>query len=300
MYPHMERSIALNHGDLSITVLSFGAILHRFTYKGKNLIISLDDEASYRNDPWHTGAVIGRHAGRINSKGELGGEPISLESTDYFQLHGGSAGFSKKDWVFTEVGTLPYPYVTLSLLSGDGDSGFPGNLQVSFTYTLKENQLELRYQAETDQSTWVNLTNHTYFQWDRTPFLNRLIFEIPAYGILATDEQLLPTGAIIPISQTDMNFNQPCVLGHKRLDHVYMLEDSTVKPVRVIDPLTSLGMEMWTDQPSVVVFTPESRNSFCLEAQRPPNAPSFPNLGSVALHPHEVYSQTTSYRIFDL
>ncbi|HCD23457.1 MAG TPA: hypothetical protein DEQ44_05875 [Flavobacteriaceae bacterium] len=300
MYPHMERSIALNHGDLSITVLSFGAILHRFTYKGKNLIISLDDEASYRNDPWHTGAVIGRHAGRINSKGELGGEPISLESTDYFQLHGGSAGFSKKDWVFTEVGTLPYPYVTLSLLSGDGDSGFPGNLQVSLTYTLKENQLELRYQAETDQSTWVNLTNHTYFQWDRTPFLNRLIFEIPAYGILATDEQLLPTGAIIPISQTDMNFNQPCVLGHKRLDHVYMLEDSTVKPVRVIDPLTSLGMEMWTDQPSVVVFTPESRNSFCLEAQRPPNAPSFPNLGSVALHPHEVYSQTTSYRIFDL
>mgnify|MGYP000167685851 CR=1 FL=1 len=300
MYPHMERSIALNHGDLSITVLSFGAILHRFTYKGKNLIISLDDEASYRNDPWHTGAVIGRHAGRINSKGELGGEPISLESTDYFQLHGGSAGFSKKDWVFTEVGTLPYPYVTLSLLSGDGDSGFPGNLQVSLTYTLKENQLELRYQAETDQSTWVNLTNHTYFQWDRTPFLNRLIFEIPAYGILATDEQLLPTGAIIPISQTDMNFNQPCVLGHRRLDHVYMLEDSTVKPVRVIDPLTSLGMEMWTDQPSVVVFTPESRNSFCLEAQRPPNAPSFPNLGSVALHPHEVYSQTTSYRIFDL
>jgi aldose 1-epimerase len=300
MYPHMERSIALNHGDLSITVLSFGAILHRFTYKGKNLIISLDDEASYRNDPWHTGAVIGRHAGRINSKGELGGEPISLESTDYFQLHGGSAGFSKKDWVFTEVGSLPYPYVTLSLLSGDGDSGFPGNLQVSLTYTLKENQLELRYQAETDQSTWVNLTNHTYFQWDRTPFLNRLIFEIPAYGILATDEQLLPTGAIIPISQTDMNFNQPCVLGHKRLDHVYMLEDSTVKPVRVIDPLTSLGMEMWTDQPSVVVFTPESRNSFCLEAQRPPNAPSFPNLGSVALHPHEVYSQTTSYRIFDL
>ena len=300
MYPHMERSIALNHGDLSITVLSFGAILHRFTYKGKNLIISLDDESSYRKDPWHTGAVIGRHAGRINSKGELGGEPISLESTDYFQLHGGSAGFSKKDWVFTEVGTLPYPYVTLSLLSGDGDSGFPGNLQVSLTYTLKENQLELRYQAETDQSTWVNLTNHTYFQWDRTPFLNRLIFEIPAYGILATDEQLLPTGAIIPISQTDMNFNQPCVLGHKRLDHVYMLEDSTVKPVRVIDPLTSLGMEMWTDQPSVVVFTPESRNSFCLEAQRPPNAPSFPNLGSVALHPHEVYSQTTSYRIFDL
>lgn len=300
MNPTVERSITLNHGDLSISVLSYGAILHRFTYKGKNLIISLDDEASYRNDPWHTGAVIGRHAGRINSKGVLGGKPIHLESTDYYQLHGGSAGFSKKDWVFTEVGSLPYPYVTLSLLSGDGDSGYPGNLHVSLTYTLKENQLELKYRAETDQSTWVNLTNHTYFQWDPTPFLNRLIFEIPAYGILATDEQLLPTGAIIPINQTDMNFNQPGLLGQKRLDHVYMLEDSRVKPVRVIDPVTSLGMEMSTDQPSVVVFTPESRNSFCLEAQRPPNAPNFPNLGSVVLHPHEVYTQTTSYRIFDL
>jgi aldose 1-epimerase len=300
MNPLMERSITLNHGDLSITVLSFGAILHRFTYKGKNLVISLDDETNYRNDPWHTGAVIGRHAGRINSRGELAGKPISLESAEYFQLHGGSAGFSKREWVFSEVGTLPYPFVTLSLLSCDGDSGFPGNLRVFLTYTLKENQLELRYQAETDQTTWVNLTNHTYFQWDSTPFLNRLIFEIPAFGVLATDEQLLPTGEIIPLNQTELNFNQPGLLGHKRLDHVYMLENSKGKPVRVIDPITSLGLEMTTDQPCVVVFTPESRNSFCLEAQRPPNAPSFPNLGSVVLHPHEVYTQTTSYRIFDL
>ena len=53
-----ERSITLNHGDLSITVLSLGAILHRFTYKGKDMVISLEDESAYRNDPWHTGAVI--------------------------------------------------------------------------------------------------------------------------------------------------------------------------------------------------------------------------------------------------
>jgi len=101
MYPHMERSIALNHGDLSITVLSFGAILHRFTYKGKNLIISLDDEASYRNDPWHTGAVIGRHAGRINSKGELGGGLLAWKALTIFNCMEDLQDFLKK------IGYLP-------------------------------------------------------------------------------------------------------------------------------------------------------------------------------------------------
>ena len=295
-----ERSITLNHGDLSITVLSFGAILHRFTYKGKDMVISLEDESAYRNDPWHTGAVIGRHAGRIMKNGALAGKPVCLESDDYYQLHGGPSGFSKKNWTFSEMGSTPYPYVTLSLLSPDGEGGYPGNLQVAVTYTLKQNELELKYQASTDQTTWVNLTNHTYFQRHNAPFLDQLIFEIPAHGVLATDDQLLPTGWIIPMDQSEINFNQPRALGTQRLDHVYMLQDPKLLPLKVLDPVAGIGIEMHTDQPSVVVFTPEPRNSFCLEAQMPPNAPNCPNFGSIVLHPSSPYTQQTSYRVFDL
>src|ERR1700722_12262677 len=164
--------ITLANDHVIVEITNLGAIITAIfaadkNGQQKNIVAGYQVIDDYKDNPYYFGCLLGRNAGRIaGSKFELDGDTVFLSKNDgQDHLHGGVEGFNKKIWMiksFTqeehEVG------VTMEYLSEDGEEGYPGNLWVTVKYTLDHhNRLKIVYDAATDKSTPVNLSNHSYF-----------------------------------------------------------------------------------------------------------------------------------------
>jgi len=237
-------------------------------------------------------------------------------------LHGGAKGYDKVLWQ-----AVPLPgdsSLQLTYSSKDGEEGYPGTLSVKVVYTLTaDNALKIDYTAVTDKATPVNLTNHSYFNLSAGKSANILdhVLRINADRITAVNDELIPTGQLIPVGGGPFDFRTPKAIGKDipqvkgGYDHNYVLnpgKDPLQLVAEVYDPLSGRVLEKWTTEPGLQFYSgnfldgtllqgAEDRKfvqhaAFCLEAQHYPDSPNQPAFPNTILRPGEVYHQTTIYK----
>ena len=297
-----------------VRILNFGGIITDFIYRGRNIVCGFETLEDYLIDDSYQGALIGRFANRI------AGAAFTLNNITYKiganegnnSLHGGIVGFNRCLFSIKEAeeNTL-----VLSRTSPDGEEGYPGNLSLEATYSLKENALTISYRATTDADTPVSLTNHSYFNLAGigTPVLEAKA-RILADRYTAVDAALVPTGERPLVAGTEYDLRTPRKIGEKKggFDTNFVLtkkSDDHVPELAAVVEDAGLSLSIFTTQPSIQFYTgcvlegePAFRGgvkkalytAFCLETQEEPNAP---NHGDAILRAGETYSHTTVYLI---
>ncbi|HRO45011.1 aldose epimerase family protein [Agriterribacter sp.] len=283
-------------------------------------------------------AVVGRVCGRIG-KGifELEGVKYQLTNNDLFgssvknHLHGGFDGFSFQVWSGAIlVNDKGEEAVEFKYLSKDGEEGYPGNIEVKVRYTLgNDNSMRINYSAHTDKATIVNLTNHAYFNLHGDVDKNVLdhVVCIHSENSVECDDELIPTGNIISIKDTALDFTRPITIGSRIGESFpgqlfpgkgyvvsYVLNNSGKAlqlAATVEEKETGRIMEVYTDQPGIQFYNAWlfdgtdvgksgqryfSSSGLALEAQGFPDAPNHYQFPSIGLLPEEEYQQTTIYR----
>lgn len=269
-------------------------------------------------------AVIGRYANRIKNgcftiDGQTYQLPINCAGNT---LHGGLQGFQQQIWDI--VGQSAYS-VSLHYRSMDGEQGFPGTLDVYVTYQItKDNALRITYEAKTTAPTVINLTQHAYFNLagESSGSIREHILQINADSFTEMDDSNCPTGKILSVEGTAMDFRQPTRIGDR-------IDDSLFAPTRGIDAnwvlahpfdqklslaatLSAAGrtMQVRTTAPGLQVYTANfvennrgktgtmyhPQNAICLETQNYPDAPNHPSFPSAILRPGEIYFSQTEYK----
>lgn len=265
----------INDNDMKVECLSLGGIITKIIVPDKmgkmeNVVVGFKEVETYLENPPYFGAVIGRMAGRIH-KGEVevDGKAYKLTANNNANtLHGAEAGFHKKIWDTNLEEEKDYVSVTLSCTSADGEAGYPGNLDVSVTYTLNnENELILNYKACSDKDTVVNLTNHSYFNLSgdiKAQVLEHVMY-IDSDKVCQLDEESIPTGEYIEVKDTTtFDFNVPKVIGKEidaketalqsGYDHPWVLKKSSDIDAYYHDPVSGRLMTIRTDEKAVVVY----------------------------------------------
>ncbi len=322
-----------NTKGMNADILSLGAIVAKLFVPDKNgnpadVLLGYDDIKGFKSDGSFQGAIVGRYGNRIgNSKFELDGIEYKLTSNEGSnQLHGGSNGFNKVEWTAEEVNDNS---VTLSYDSPDGEEGYPGNVKITVKYSITEdNELKIEYSGTTDKPTVLNPTNHCYFNLTGNPdnLIVDHVVRIDADYITPVNDQMIPTGELMSVDGTPMDFRSPKVVGEEieadfeqlklggGYDHNFVLNNfngSAKIAASVHDPVSGRVLEVITDQPGIQFYSGNfldqstkgkgnkpmlKRSGLCLEAQGFPDSPNKPQFPSVVLRPDEVYIQTTIYK----
>lgn len=326
-----------NDNGMSVSIIEFGCAITSLMVPDKegkvvDVVCGYDTLQSYEEADGYLGAVVGRFANRI-AKGRftLNGKVYTLYQNDnQNHLHGGKCGFSHKVWASESNCDEASATLNLRYTSPDMEEGYPGKLDVSITYTLTNtNALSIRYEATTDKTTVLNLTNHAYFNLGG--FNSGKIFEhtiqSSAISFLETDKELIPTGKIISVRNTPLDFLSEKTIGRdfdtesKYLknaggyDHCLVFPDNTcpTKPqVTVKDKASGRIMEVYTDQPCVQFYSanflnnekfplkggyPQSKQiAFCLETQRMPDSMNHPGFTDCTLEPGKSFISETIYK----
>lgn len=265
-------------------------------------------------------AVFGRVANRIaQARFELDGETYQLTpNLGRHQLHGGRLNFSRVVWTPSPRLSPDGPALELRYRSPDGEEGFPGNLDVTVTYTLTlSNTLRIEYTAATDRPTPVNLTNHAYFNLAGTGDVLDHELTLNAELYTAAGESLIPTGEIRSVRDTALDFTTPRALGarvaqlpsNQRYDHNFVLKRPGGAPslafaARVLEPQSGRTMEVWTTLPGVQLYTsPLGANDaagrfgfYCLETQHFPDSVNHAHFPSTIIRPGAPYRSITEFR----
>lgn len=274
------------------------------------------------------GAVIGRYANRLNNgQITISGKTYHLpQNDDKNCLHGGPDGWQYRIFDVEEVSDN---HLVLSLVSEDGDSGFPGKVFARVTYTLTDNNaLKIEYEAVTDKPTVINMTNHSYFNLNGDPstdILNHLL-TIDADNYTPIGDTFIPTGELATVESTPMDFRQAKAIGRdiaadfKQLhigrgyDHNWVLNskgDDSHPCARLESPVTGIAMEVYTTEPGMQVYSGNfldgtvtgkygtiynKRAAVCLETQKFPDSPNqnWPESNALLL-PGEVYRSKTKF-----
>jgi aldose 1-epimerase len=209
----------LTGGALRVQILTYGGIIHAIDAPdrdGRSANVVLGITSLYDNvsrSPLF-GAIIGRNPNRIaNGRFTLDGLAYVVPINDGpNSLHGGPSGFDKRIWQARGLETAEGPTVRLTLVSPDGDQGYPGTLNVEVSYTLSpHNELRVDYRATTDRVTVVNLTNHAYFNLagEGSGSIGEHMLTLYADRYTPIDATLIPTGAVEPVAGTPMDFSRP-------------------------------------------------------------------------------------------
>jgi aldose 1-epimerase len=287
---------------------------------------SVEEYINAVNRPYF-GCVAGRYANRI-AKGKFTLDGIEYElatNNGDNHLHGGNMGFDKVVWKARVLDNG----VELSYLAKDGEEGYPGNLQVTVTYILTDdNEIFMHYKAVTDKATPVNLTNHTYFNLagEGSGTINSHVLQLKASRFTPVDEGLIPTGELRQVDGTTFDFRAPKAIGKdlnaedeqlrigKGYDHNWVLDrkGSGLETAAVLyEPGSGRVLEVITEEPAIQFYggnfldgrlTGKSgrpynhRNGLCLETQHYPDSPNRPEWPSTILRPGEEYSTTTVYK----
>jgi len=312
-------------------VITYGATLTELYVPDKSgkpgdVVLGFSDLQGYLSDHPFFGATVGRYANRI-AKGHftLNGKEYSLAiNNGPNTLHGGKIGFSRKVWKAEILPGMTAAAVRFTYLSKDGEENFPGNLNVSVTYTLTDtNELKLDYRAETDQDTPINLTNHSYFALGGPGknILDEVLF-LNAGEYTPVDSTLIPTGEIKSVKGTPLDFTKPTAIGARineikdigGYDHNFVLNGKAGKlrlAARAADPTTGRQMEVWTTEPGVQFYSSIGLNGsivgkggiaypkfggLCLETQHFPDSVNHPNFPSAILHLGKPFESDTIYK----
>lgn len=305
-----------NSKGMSAQIITYGAIIKELRAPDRNgnftnVLLTTDSLQKFQRFGG-AAAVIGRVANRI------GGAQFELDGTTYKlaanngknSIHGGRKGFAQSVWTVADAPMRKgESSVKLVYLSKDGEEGFPGNLTTSVIYSLTDNnELRIDYEAVTDKPTIANLTNHAYWNLSGGGSCLDDILWIPSGNYTGFDADLIPTGEILPLKGTLMDFNQPTRIGDRieqlkpgmnGYDHNFILgEEKTMKmAARLVEPKSGRIMEVRTTQPAVQLYTGNhlGHTAVCLETQHYPDAIHHRNFPSIVVRPGTPLKETTLF-----
>lgn len=295
----------------------------------RDVVLGFDNIAAYQKYSSNYGATIGRYANRI-AKGRfvLDGDTIQLDLNDKLgnNMHGGEPGWAYRvfDAVQKDSATLVLTYV-----SPDGESHFPGTVQVEVAYHLTDdNALDIAYTAVTDRPTVINMTNHSFFNLSGKPStaITDHIMWMAADSVMTIDSTVVPTGNFITVQGTPFDFTIAKPIGQAidsvendqiryglGYNHNWVLRSGDrVKPVASLySPVSGILLEILTDEPCMQIYTGNYqdgthigkkrvaypyRGAVCLEPQHAPDSPNHPTWPSVRLDPGQLYTSHSQYR----
>ncbi len=333
------NSFTLYNGKgMEIEIIEFGAIVKAIRVPDKDgniadVVLGYDDIEGYQNDAYYFGATIGRVANRMGgAEFKLNGRsydlaPNTLPDFGKNHLHGGVKGFNKVLWKGEIFSSDSIVGVTLNYVSRDGEEGYPGNLSCIVEYSLNmDNELGIRFSATTDQPTLVNMTHHSYFNLEGEGAGTILDHQVQINADLYTpaDDDLIPTGEIVPVSGLPVDFREEATVGSriekmqsakfKGFDLNYIIssgQDGDLKyAAKAFDPSSGRLLEVFTTQLCMHFYTgnflsgetgkggvPYNRyGALCFEPQGFPDAPHHEIFLPVKLEPGETYDQKIIYR----
>ncbi|KRA59161.1 aldose epimerase [Caulobacter sp. Root655] len=336
------EAITLTNGHgVSATLITYGATLQSLIAPGRDgtkadIALGFADAAAYAKNASYFGASVGRFANRIGKgKFSLDGKTyqLALNNNGVAALHGGVKGFDKQVWKVVDVKRGPIASVTFSLVSPDGDEGYPGTLTATATYALDEtNQLTITYGATTDKPTIVNLTNHALFNvaGEGSPGgAMGNVLTLASDGYTPVDAELIPTGQIAPVTGTPFDFRTPKVVSERvrdardpqivvgrGYDHNMVLTGKAGGAprlaARLADPKSGRVLEILSDQPGIQFYTGNfidgttvgksgkiyrQGDGIALEPQHFPDAPNKPAFAPVRLDPGQTYRNVMVFRL---
>jgi len=280
-----------------VVILDYGALLHQLWVKDKhqrwvNVVMGLDTPEAYLTDTWSRGAVIGRFAGRLENPIAVQQQFHTIEHEKGVMLHSGSGGWGSKFWT---VHTQKATEISLSYTCAHGTTGFPGTVEATLTYQLKDSDLILYYAAQADQPTHINLTNHAYFNLNPSGKIASQELTIAADSILELKNSLVPTGNRVQVDQTPYDFRIPKKIASLSLDDYYVLNKKASPAASLYASETGILMETKTDQPGIVVFTPPHFEAICFETQKFSNTPNIESFPTTLVVPNKPYKQKTVF-----
>ncbi|MFS4493430.1 aldose epimerase family protein [Maribacter sp. 2308TA10-17] len=289
------ESFELKNEDLKVRLTNYGATIQELWVKDKNgkpinIVLGFNNPRDYLESEMYLGSCVGRYAGRLSSTLILeGSEYLLTERSKGIHIHGGKEGFNRKIW---EVLNIDKASITFSYLSKDGEEGYPGNLYVKAKYTLKGNGLQIQYSATTDAITIVNLTNHSHFNLSPGKSLENQYVQVLADSILEVSDHGLPTGSFLSLDKTKKDFRKSKAIGKIKFDETFVLQTGTPQ-ITYYSPYSGIVMDIQTNQPAVVIYTPSKVKTICFETQNFPNAPNFEHFPSALLKSGEEYRNNT-------
>ncbi|MES2306423.1 MAG: aldose epimerase family protein [Gemmatimonadota bacterium] len=332
----VEVFTLVNDLGMEVRAMSYGATIlsikvpdARGTFD--DVVLGYDSLAGYLKDSPYFGAAVGRFANRI-AKGRftLDGKQYTLAvNNGPNALHGGLRGFDKKIWSADRVSSDSGIGIAFTLVSPDGDEGYPGTLTVRVTYTLMRtrNELVIDYEGATDKPTPVNLTNHSYFNLagaGKGDILGHQL-TLESDSITPVDATLIPTGAVTSVTGTPFDFRTATAIGARidaddeqirhghGYDHNFVIRRKAPglqHVAHVVEPVSGRTLDLSTTEPGVQFYTGNfldgsnvgkggtpypRRGAFCLETQHYPDSPNHANFPSTILRPGDIYRSRTVY-----
>ena len=286
----MENNIkvyTLENNFLKIEILNLGACIKKIELK--DIVLGYDNLEEYIENPAYLGAIIGRTAGRIkNGILNIDGKEYNLSINNSTNtLHGGKNSISHRFWNIEKLNNK----IICTIKSPNLENGYPGNIDIKIEYILSENELEIKYYADTDRKTYLNLTNHSYFNLsgDYTNTIYEDILLINSDYFLGINENSIPTN-LISLDNSIFNFRVPKKikdffsgddeqkdLANNGIDHPYILNNKNA--VIIKNENTGIKISVETDNPAVVIYTANYLNeigfkkhsAICFETQEAPN-----------------------------
>jgi len=333
----VEAVTLTNGAGMSARIMTLGATLQSLIVPDRvgrkdDVVLGYDTAQEYLTRPNFFGASVGRYANRIaKGKFSLDGKTYTLATNDGpNSLHGGLRGFDKRMWKIDSVAGGADAKVVMSYVSADGEEGFPGELKVTATYSLNEqNELKLEYRATTSKPTVLNLTNHSYFNLsgnDVRDVMGNLV-TLHAERFTPVDATLIPTGERRPVAGTPFDFRTAHRVGDRirdardqqirfgrGYDHNFIVDGAagSLRPAAVIsEPASGRVMEMRVTAPGIQFYTgnfmdgtffgKSSRSyrqgdAICLEPGVFPDAPNHADFPTARLNPGQSYVNTIVYK----
>ncbi len=288
-----------------------------------NVVLGYDDPQRYVLEPYFLGKTIGRYAGRIRrGRFDLSGRSVTL-ATDSdgagHCLHGGPRGLYTRTWQTVE--REDDRSVRFYCRSGAGDQGFPGAVRLEVVYTLVDTTLAIEFSARTSADTILNLTNHAYFNLAGTGGIEGHRVQIAADSYTPVDDEWIPTGEIVPVAGTRMDFRAETdlgtrlgdtgfdtnfVLNHNRVTTCPASGTTVAFAASAVSRETGIRLNIYTTQPGLQFYTGQYLatpfapfQGLCLEAQAFPDSPNHEDFPSTEVLAGQPYRQTIVYE-FDV
>jgi aldose 1-epimerase len=320
-------------GDFTVRITTFGARVVSIVTPDRNgkpadVVLGYDKVSDYETDKTYFGSIVGRYGNRI-AKGEfsIDGKSFQVPVNDGVNaLHGGPVGFAQKLWTASMIPNG----VEMTIVSPDGDMGFPGELTAHVRYTVHQHALHIEYSAIATKPTVVNLTNHSYFNLagDGHGTILDEVLMLNADAYTPVGPGLIPTGQIVPVAGTPFDFRKPTAIGERidqpneqlkiagGYDHNFVLntKPSTKLGLHIaaeaFDPTSGRTLTVTTTEPGVQFYSGNFLDGtrtgkfgviypkyagFCLETQHFPDAPNEPTFASTVLRPGQTLHSTTVF-----
>jgi len=329
------KSVTLqNRKHTQVTITNYGGIITSIKTPDRRgnfaeIVLGFDNIEEYTTEQYikncpYFGASIGRYANRIkDGKFSIDGIEYQLNCNNGpNHLHGGPNGFHQKIWHMETFKETKRTGVVLTLSSPDMEEGFPGKVDIKLTYTLTfDNELVIDYEAKTDKKTILNLTNHSYFNLSsmQNNVLEHLMV-LYADKFTPKDENGIPTGEIVAVNDSPMDFLTPRTIGERindtddiGYDHNFVInghKNDLNIGARIVDPSTGRSLEFYTTEPGFQLYTGNyldgsyqrdgvffnQHQGICFEAQKYPDSPNQDHFPSTIISPKDTYRNTTVYK----